>query len=76
MRSSAKHPIILPAFMRLPMAVQWSGIGRTRLYELMAGGAVRAKKHGTATLVETKSLGAYLRSLPDAEFSAPAKQVA
>lgn len=45
-------------------AARVSGLSRSRLYELMASGAIPAKKDGGCTLILRESLVAYLTSLP------------
>jgi excisionase family DNA binding protein len=45
-------------------AVRASGIGRTRLYELIRDGRIDARKDGSRTLVMPKSLRKYIASLP------------
>ncbi|QCO17933.1 DNA-binding protein (plasmid) [Azospirillum brasilense] len=52
--------------MTVPHAVQFSGIGRSRLYELMNAGQIEAVKAGNRTLVLTASIRAYLADLPAA----------
>jgi excisionase family DNA binding protein len=42
------------------------GRGRSTLYELIAAGALRAKKMGSRTVILESDLDAYLASLPDA----------
>ncbi len=42
--------------------------GRTKLYQLMAEGRIKAKKLGTKTLIPHSELVSLLDSLPDAEF--------
>jgi excisionase family DNA binding protein len=56
-----------PIALSIPEAAKFSGIGRTRLWELVSSGKVRAVKHGTRTLVLTDSLRAYVESLPAVE---------
>lgn len=41
-----------------------AGIGRTRIYELIGSGALRAMKCGGRTLICARSLRAYLDGLP------------
>ena len=41
-----------------------TGIGKTRLYELIAEGKLRAMKAGAKTLICAESVRAYLASLP------------
>jgi hypothetical protein len=52
-------------------AVIASGIGRTKLYQLIARGLIRAVKVDGKTLIEVQSLRDYLGSLP----SVPIKQI-
>ena len=54
--------------MTIAEAVRTSGIGRTRIYELMASGEIAARKCGTRTLVLADSLRAYLAGLPAADI--------
>ena len=45
-----------PLTVRIPVAVKLTGIGRSKLYELIRSGDVEAVKIGTATLVKVASL--------------------
>ena len=45
-----------PITVRIPMAVKLTGIGRSKLYELIKSGDVETVKIGTATLVKVASL--------------------
>lgn len=47
---------IEPLTVRIPVAVQLTGIGRSKLYELIKSGDVETVKIGTATLVTMASL--------------------
>lgn len=47
---------IEPLTVRIPVAVQLTGIGRFKLYELIKSGDVETVKIGTATLVTMASL--------------------
>lgn len=47
---------IEPLTVRIPVAVQLTGIGRSKLYELIKSGDVETVKVGTATLVTMASL--------------------
>lgn len=47
---------IEPLTVRVPVAVQLTGIGRSKLYELIKSGDVETVKIGTATLVTMASL--------------------
>jgi excisionase family DNA binding protein len=46
--------------------VRWSGISRSRLYELIASGEIEARKAGTKTLIVTDSVVRWINSLPTA----------
>ena len=45
-----------PITVRIPVAVQLTGIGRSKLHELIKAGKVETVKVGTATLVKAASL--------------------
>lgn len=47
---------IEPLTVRIPVAIQLTGIGRSKLYELIKAGNVETVKVGTATLVTMASL--------------------
>jgi excisionase family DNA binding protein len=55
-------------FVTVKGACALGGLGRSKLYELLGLGLVRAVKLGTRTLIETASLLAYLESLPTAQI--------
>jgi predicted DNA-binding transcriptional regulator AlpA len=60
-----------PMCLRVPAACRFVGIGRSRLYELIAAGDVEIVKLGSSTLVLTESLRALINarrtgSVPDA----------
>lgn len=42
--------------------------GRTKLYQLLAEGRIKAKKLGSKTLIPHSELARLLESLPDADF--------
>ena len=45
-----------PLTVRIPVAVQLTGIGRSKLYELIAAGEVDVVKIGASTLITVSSL--------------------
>lgn len=45
-----------PITVRIPVAIQLTGIGRSKLYELIKAGDIETVKIGTATLVKVASL--------------------
>jgi excisionase family DNA binding protein len=56
-----------PEGLTLAEASSVSGIGRTKLYEAIATGALIARKCGSRTLVLRDDLMRYLRSLPEVQ---------
>lgn len=56
-----------PHSMTISETVKWSGIGRTKLYELLGDKKIQAVKLGTRTLVLTQSVEQFLASLPRLE---------
>ncbi len=53
-----------PKTMTIADTVKWSGIGRTKLYELIAANKIEAVKFGARTLVVTETVERFLASLP------------
>jgi hypothetical protein len=53
-----------PISVDIPTACRMSGLSRSFLYEVLAGGAVRSIKAGRRRLVLVDSLRAWLQSLP------------
>jgi excisionase family DNA binding protein len=45
-----------PMTVRIPVAVQLTGIGRSKLYELIAAGDIETVKVGASTLITVASL--------------------
>ena len=62
-----------PIAVTIPGAASMTGLGRSRIYELIGAGTLEARKAGRRTLVMTDSLRAYLSSLPPASIRAPRK---
>jgi hypothetical protein len=50
--------------LKTPEAIRLSGVRRTRLFQLLAGGRIRARRHGGVYLIEGEPLGAYVDGLP------------
>lgn len=44
-----------------------SGIGRTKLYEAISRGELKARKFGSRTLILREDLVGFLKSLPEAQ---------
>lgn len=59
----ATMPLPLEPFsVRIPIAIQLTGIGRSKLYELIATGEVETVKVGTSTLVTVASLRSLIQN--------------
>lgn len=56
--------------MTIDDAVEYCGIGRTKLYELAKEGVLTPKKAGRRTIILTEQLDEYVRSLPDMKSAA------
>ncbi|GGZ21604.1 helix-turn-helix domain-containing protein [Asticcacaulis endophyticus] len=53
-----------PITVTIPEAVKFSGLSKTRFYELLKRGDLTARKAGRRTLIAFSDLQAYLASLP------------
>lgn len=53
-------------------AVRVSGVSRSRLYEAMRDGRLKARKNGRSTLILAEDLAEFLRALPERQPSKPA----
>ncbi len=54
-----------PKLGRLTEAVQYSRLSRTRIYNALRSGELKARKAGRVTLIAFADLDAYLASLPE-----------
>jgi hypothetical protein len=54
-----------PKLVTIARALNDYGIGRTKLYELMNAGAIRAVKLGGRTLIDVASADAFFEALPE-----------
>lgn len=61
--------VVVPISYRPAAAAAATGFPKTRIYELIASGAIKAKKDGRCTLIERAELERYIASLPDREAS-------
>jgi excisionase family DNA binding protein len=57
-----------PMLYTLPDASRLTGLGHTKLYELIGKGVLHARKAGSRTLITGESLRAYIAGLPKAEI--------
>jgi hypothetical protein len=62
-----------PKFSRIPAALNYGGIGRTKLYELAAQNPGLFVKCGAATLVNNAKYDEVLSALPIAKLTPPKK---
>ncbi len=53
---------------RLPDASRITGLGNTKLYELIGQGVLDARKAGSRTLITAESLSRYIAGLPKADI--------
>jgi excisionase family DNA binding protein len=66
---------LAPMAYSIPDACIVAGVGRSRMYEAIASGALRARKNGTKNLILRDDLLRWLESLPTAESPAvPSKR--
>jgi excisionase family DNA binding protein len=62
-RQQARSPVnVDPICLRIPDACRFLGIGRSKLYVLIASGDIEVVKMGSSTLVMTESLRALIES--------------
>jgi excisionase family DNA binding protein len=54
---------------RIPDAGRITGLGNTKLYELIGQGVLDARKAGSRTLITAESLNRYIASLPKANIT-------
>jgi hypothetical protein len=57
-------------------AMEFSGLTRSRLYELMGAGVLDARKAGRRTIIVGDSLRAYLTNLPRADIRVGRREAA
>ena len=60
---------ITPKYGKMSVWCALSGWGRTKSYEELASGVLRAKKFGKTTLIDIEHGLGVIESLPDAEFT-------
>ena len=53
---AAEHCVISPLSVRISTAVKMTGLGRSKIYELIQEGAIDIVKVGSATLIPVASL--------------------
>ena len=54
--AEASAPVARPISVRIPVAVQMTGISRSKLYELIKSGDIQIVKVGSSTLIPVDSL--------------------
>jgi excisionase family DNA binding protein len=60
---TTRQPVV-PAFLKVPAAVAYSGIGRSTLYELMGERKIKSHRIGAARVIDRASLEAFITSQP------------
>ncbi|MEH2524213.1 MULTISPECIES: helix-turn-helix domain-containing protein [unclassified Bradyrhizobium] len=60
------HVSIEPEALSVPQACALAGIGRTKLYEAITAGSLKARKLGKRTLILRDDLRQFLAALPTA----------
>jgi len=61
-------PVKIRRLLKVKEALVYAGVGRTKLYELIAAGKIEAVKDGGSTLVDRDSIDRYHASLPALEL--------
>lgn len=54
-----------PRLARIPEAVVYAKMGRSKLYSKLNSGEIKARKRGGETMIDLDSVDAYHASLPD-----------
>lgn len=67
---AAPQPVAQMAF-SVPAACKVAGVGRTKLYEAIQSGALRARKNGAKNLILREDLQRWLESLPTETAASP-----
>jgi excisionase family DNA binding protein len=62
-----------PLYMKIEETCRFIGLRRSKVYDLLGEGKLRAKKAGKCTLVETASVVDYMNTLPDAKIGCAKK---
>jgi excisionase family DNA binding protein len=65
----APLPVAQMAF-SVPAACKVAGVGRTKIYEAISSGALRARKNGAKNLILREDLQRWLESLPTEKAAA------
>lgn len=60
--------------LRISEVVQSSGVGRTKIYEAIRSGGLRAVKNGRTTLILADDIDRWLKSLPEHKPSPGGRQ--
>ena len=58
-----------PLAYRIPDASRITGLGNTKIYELIGQGVLDARKAGSRTLITAESLNRYIANLPKANIT-------
>lgn len=61
---NVSSPTVLPRWMKVATAVEYSAIGRSTLYELLNGGKIKSHRIGGSRLIDRESLDSFIASQP------------
>lgn len=53
-----------PRWLRIPKAVEYSGIGRSTIYQLMGQRKIQSRTIGTIRVIDRESLDSFIQSQP------------
>ena len=73
--SNQENPAPRRRLASFKVAIKYAGVGRTRAYELIAAGLIRAVKLGNSTLIDLDSVDQFHASLPPVVSRAAERRV-
>ena len=62
--AQTQRDVIVPRWLKIPAAVTYSGICRSRIYDLLNAGKVKSHLIGSARLVDRVSLDDFISAQP------------
>lgn len=55
---------LTPRWLRIPQAVEYSGLGRTTIYQLMGQRKIKSRTIGTIRVVDRESIDSFMEGQP------------